>query len=89
MVAYVAEELGELYGVALNVPVAKAVFVCEPDTLGTGPTTQVTMWFSLAGTGGGRVVAAKPALHVETSSVLSVMLIGLSGTSPVFSTVNW
>jgi hypothetical protein len=65
------------------------VFVCEPDVIATGPATHCTMWFSFAATGAGRLTAASVALHVDTSSVSSVMLIGVSATSPVFSIVNW
>src|SRR5438477_5854194 len=88
VVAYVADELGESYGVARYVPVACAVFVCEPETAEAGPTTHVTMWLLFAATATGSVIVANVALHEETSTMLSVMLIGgPSGTSPVFSTV--
>ena len=80
--------MAELCGVPLNVPVAWAVLVCDPGVIATGPATQVMMWLSFAATATGRVTPEKLALQVETSMMLSVMLIGFSGTSPVFSTVK-
>ena len=88
MVAYVADEFGELTGLPLNVALTLAVLVCEPLVAVNGPRTQVTMWLSFAGTATGSVIPLQPALHEETSTALSVMAGESSGTSPVFSTVK-
>lgn len=89
VVAYVASESGEVTGVTPNCPCALAMFVCEPTVASTGPAVQTKRWFSSSASGTSSVTPERAALHALTSSVSSVIETFVSGTSPVFSIVNW